>query len=59
MAGERNGAAANGAGQTASAPASGMIGGVSTLAAERPEVMIAAAFAGGLALAILVRRLGR
>jgi hypothetical protein len=58
-AGEMNGAATNGAGQSATALPSSVIGTVSTLAAERPEVMIAAAFAGGLALAMLVRRLGR
>jgi hypothetical protein len=33
-------------------------GGLSTLAASRPEIALAAAFAGGIALAILVRRLG-
>jgi hypothetical protein len=32
---------------------------ISGLAGERPEIVVGAAFAGGLVLAILVRRLGR
>ena len=49
---------------TNGARAAGTIGGESVsviagLAGERPEIVVGAAFAGGLVLAILVRRLGR
>jgi hypothetical protein len=37
----------------------GVRGTISGLTAERPEIVVGAAFAGGLALAILVRRLAR
>jgi hypothetical protein len=37
----------------------GVIGSAVSLVASRPEIAVAAAFAGGLVLAILVRRLGR
>jgi hypothetical protein len=50
-------AAVNG-GPPASA-VSARIQGVSGLATSRPELIVAAAFAGGVALAILARRLGR
>jgi hypothetical protein len=49
---------ANGASAEHSQPAASS--GVSAgLVAGRPEIVVGAAFAGGLALAILVRRLGR
>lgn len=46
------------------ASAAGTAGGepasvISGLAGDRPEIVVGAAFAGGLVLAILVRRLGR
>jgi hypothetical protein len=37
----------------------GLLGSASSLTASRPEIVVAAAFAGGVALAILARRLGR
>jgi hypothetical protein len=51
--GSSNGASA--AGTNGGEPASVISG----LAGERPEIVVGAAFAGGLVLAILVRRLGR
>lgn len=36
-----------------------LLAGVSSLTTARPEIVLAAAFAGGVALAILARRLGR
>jgi hypothetical protein len=57
--GSANGAAANGGGQSTTVPRGGVLEGVSSLTATRPEIVVAAAFAGGLALAIVVRRLGR
>jgi hypothetical protein len=52
-AGSTNGASAEGL--QAAEPA----GIASGLVAGRPEIVVGAAFAGGIALAILVRRLGR
>jgi hypothetical protein len=52
------GASVNGAAPREERP-DGMLAGVSSLTAARPEIVLAAAFAGGVALAILVRRLGR
>lgn len=55
-----NGASANGA-SAPSAPATdaGVRAGVVNFASERPEIAVAAAFVGGLALAMLARRLAR
>jgi hypothetical protein len=52
------GASANGGPQPVTQP-TGVIAGVSSLTSARPEVVLAVAFAGGMALAILARRLGR
>jgi hypothetical protein len=52
-AGSANGARAEGV-----QPA-GSVGVAAGLVAGRPEIVVGAAFAGGIALAILVRRLGR
>jgi hypothetical protein len=49
---------ANGASAEGMQPAD-PAGVVTGLVAGRPEIVVGAAFAGGLALAILVRRLGR
>jgi hypothetical protein len=51
-------ASANG-GPEAAGQQGGALAGVSSLATARPEILLAAAFAGGVALAILARRLGR
>lgn len=53
-----DGAAANGGPPPAGAPPEGLQG-VSALVSARPELIVGAAFAGGLLLAVLVRRLGR
>jgi hypothetical protein len=53
-AGSSNGASAEGV-----QPAGSAAGVAAGLVAGRPEIVVGAAFAGGLALAILVRRLGR
>jgi hypothetical protein len=52
-AGSANGASAEG---MQSAESAGVVSGI---VAGRPEIFVGAAFAGGIALAILVRRLGR
>jgi hypothetical protein len=58
-----NEAAAPGAAAVNGGPPTGTpsarLQGVTGLASSRPELVVAAAFAGGLALAILARRLGR
>lgn len=59
LAGGRSVASANGAAPPGADQPTGVLSGASTLAASRPEIVVAAAFAGGLALAILARRLGR
>jgi hypothetical protein len=51
-------ASANG-GPPALAERGGVLEGVSSLAGARPELIVAAAFAGGIAIAILARRLAR
>jgi hypothetical protein len=48
---------ANGA--SPQAAGDGAVAALSTITAERPEILIGAAFAGGVVLAMLVRRLGR
>jgi hypothetical protein len=52
------GASSNGA-STAGALGDEPAGSISALAAGRPEFVVGAAFAGGLVLAILARRLAR
>jgi hypothetical protein len=51
----------NGAGRTAGGggEAEGRVQSLVSAATEHPELLIGAAFAGGLALALLTRRLGR
>jgi hypothetical protein len=52
-------ASSNGGPPRASAQPGGLIDSASSLVASRPEIAVAVAFAGGLVLAILARRLGR
>jgi hypothetical protein len=53
-----DGVSGNGGPPQAATGATGLQG-VSALAGERPELTVAAAFAGGVVLAILARRLAR
>jgi hypothetical protein len=43
----------------APAPAGGGVRSLAGLTSTRPELVVAAAFAGGIAIAILAKRLGR
>ncbi|HEX2702759.1 MAG TPA: hypothetical protein VHM72_04935 [Solirubrobacteraceae bacterium] len=52
-------ASSNGGPPPAGTQPGGVIGSASSLVANRPEIALAAAFAGGVVLAILARRLGR
>jgi hypothetical protein len=58
------GESANGASPNGGAPSSGfqpkgLYESISSLKTTRPEITVATAFVGGIALAIFVRRLGR
>jgi hypothetical protein len=52
-------ASSNGGPPLAGVQPGGVIGSASSIVASRPEIAIAVAFAGGLVLAMLARRLGR
>ncbi len=54
-----NGASANGASAPGDRGPGGPLGGVASLTSDHPEIAVAAAFAGGVVLAMLARRIGR